>query len=205
MNNPNAIYVGQGCDVSLYNKELVSEIPEDIKSILSPVIGYIGALKSSRLSIEILEHIALSNPKWNVVLVGPEDDMFAKSELHNIKNVHFLGSKKESELPKYLNAFDIALNPQALNELTIGNYPRKIDEYLAMGKPVIATLTETMKAFADFTYLASNKEEYVELIAKALQEDSEELSNSRIAFARTHTWENNVKAIYEAMNNTFNK
>jgi len=198
-NNPNTVYVGQGCDVSLYNKELITEIPEDIKSIPSPVIGYIGALKSSRLSIEILEHIAISNPVWNVVLVGPEDDIFANSKLHDIKNVNFLGSKKESELPKYLSAFDIALNPQALNELTIGNYPRKIDEYLAMGKPVVATLTETMKAFTDYTYLANNKEEYIKLITKALEEDSEELSKSRIIFARTHTWENNVKAIYNAI------
>ena len=198
-NNPNAVYVGQGCDVSLYNKELITEIPEDIKSIPSPVIGYIGALKSSRLSIEVLEHIALSKPEWSVVLVGPEDNIFVKSELHNVKNVHFLGSKKESELPKYLDAFDIALNPQALNELTIGNYPRKIDEYLAMGKPVVATLTETMKAFADYTYLANNKEEYVELITKAFEEDSQELSKSRIAFAHTHTWDNNVKAIYKAI------
>jgi len=203
-NNPNAIYVGQGCDVSLYNKELVTEIPEDIKSIISPVIGYIGALKSARLSIEVLEHIATSKPEWNVVLVGPEDEDFEKSNLHNIKNVHFLGSKNEKELPKYLDAFDVALNPQAINELTIGNYPRKIDEYLAMGKPVVATLTETMKAFADYTYLAKNKEEYIELIEKALKEDSEELSKSRITYARTHTWENNVAAIYKAINNTFN-
>lgn len=201
-NNPNAIYVGQGCDVSLYNKELITEIPEDIKSIVSPVIGYIGALKSSRLSIEVLEHIASSNPEWNVVLVGPEDDAFKKSNLHNIKNVHFLGSKNEKELPMYLSAFDVALNPQALNELTIGNYPRKIDEYLAMGKPVVATLTETMKAFADYTYLAKNKEEYVELINKALKEDSKELSKSRITYARTHTWENNVAAIYIAIYNS---
>lgn len=201
-NNQNSVYVGQGCDVSLYNKELITEIPEDIKSISSPVIGYIGALKSSRLSIGILEHIALSTPKWNVVLVGPEDEAFAKSNLHNIKNVLFLGSKKEKELPKYLDAFDVALNPQALNELTIGNYPRKIDEYLAMGKPIVATLTKTMEVFAEHTYLAKNKEEYIKLIAKALEEDSEELSKSRIKFARTHTWENNVKAIYEAMEKT---
>ncbi len=197
--NPNSVYVGQGCDITLFNKDLITSSPEDIKSIPSPVIGYIGALKSSRLSIEVLEHIALSKPKWNIVLVGPEDEAFKKSNLHNIDNVYFLGSKNEDELPNYLVAFDIALNPQALNELTIGNYPRKIDEYLAMGKPVVATLTETMKAFADFTYLARDKEEYVKLISKALDEDSEKLSKSRISFAHTHTWENNVKAIYDAI------
>ncbi|NQU33057.1 MAG: glycosyltransferase [Bacteroidetes bacterium] len=201
-NNPNAVYVGQGCDVSLYDRELIKDIPEDIANIKSPVIGYIGALKSSRLSIDILEHIALSEPSWNVVLVGPEDEVFEKSNLHNIKNVHFLGSKNEKELPKYLNAFDVALNPQVLNELTIGNYPRKIDEYLAMGKPVVATLTETMKAFKDFTYLAHDKEEYVKLISLALEEDNEQKSMARITYAQTHTWENNVNEIYNAIRNT---
>ncbi len=92
-NNPNSVYVGQGCDISLYDKKLVKEVPEDIKPIPSPIIGYIGALKSSRLSIEVLEHIAVSKPEWNVVLVGPEDEVFKASNLHNINNVHFLGSK----------------------------------------------------------------------------------------------------------------
>ncbi len=201
-NNPNSIYVGQGCDISLYNKGLVEEVPKDISNINSPIIGYIGALKSSRLSIEILEHIALSKPQWNVVLVGPEDEVFKKSNLHSIKNVHFLGSKAEKELPNYLNSFDVALNPQVLNQLTIGNYPRKIDEYLAMGKPVVATLTETMKAFKDFTYLARDKEEYVKLIMLALEEDNTKKSDARITFAQTHTWENNVNSIYEAIANT---
>ncbi|MFK5856523.1 MAG: glycosyltransferase [Bacteroidota bacterium] len=200
--NPNSVYVGQGCDVTLFNKDIITTVPPDIKSINSPIIGYIGALKSSRLSIEVLEHIAMSKPDWSVVLVGPEDDNFMKSNLHNMKNVHFLGSKPEVELPEYLNAFDVAINPQSLNELTIGNYPRKIDEYLAMGKPVVATLTSTMEVFRDYTYLAKNKEEYVDLIKEALAEDSDENSELRIKFANTHTWENNVQAIYEAINNT---
>jgi hypothetical protein len=36
---------------------------------------------------------------------------------------------------------------QLSNNLTIGNYPRKIDEYLAMGKPIVATSTKTMQMF----------------------------------------------------------
>ena len=95
-NNPNSVYVGQGCDTSLFNINLVKKIPDDINGFEFPVIGYIGALKSSRLDIEVLEHIAISKPEWNIVLVGPEDEVFAKSNLHSISNVHFLGSKKES-------------------------------------------------------------------------------------------------------------
>jgi glycosyltransferase involved in cell wall biosynthesis len=201
-NNQNSIYVGQGCDITLFNKDHVKNIPDDMSTIKQPIIGYIGALKSTRLDINVLEYIAVTKPEWSLVLVGPEDDTFTASKLHDIPNVYFLGSKNENQLPTYLNYFDVALNPQALNELTIGNYPRKIDEYLAMGKPVVATKTKTMEVFKDFTYLATSELEYVELILKALNEDNESKIQARIKFAHTHTWENNIKAIYEAIYNT---
>jgi len=193
--NPNSFYVGQGCDVSLFETKLATTIPSDIVNIAKPIIGYIGALLSLRLDIQVLEHIAESRPKWSVVLVGPEDARFKASRLHQLKNVHFLGNKQGNELPSYLNRFDVAINPQVLSPVTIGNYPRKIDEYLAMGKPTVATKTEAMSVFADFTYLAENKEKYIECIEKALQEDNEKVRMQREEFAREHTWENNIREI----------
>ena len=195
--NPHSYYVGQGCDVSAFDAALVKEIPEDIRNIKKPVIGYIGALLKLRLDIDILVKIAKERPQWSVVLVGPEDDAFKASELHNLDNVHFLGNKDGSELPAYLAAFDVAINPQVLSPVTIGNYPRKIDEYLAMGKPTVATKTEAMSVFAEHCYLAENGDEYIEFIEKAMQEDTPEKQAARAAFAREHTWENNVKAIYD--------
>ena len=103
-------------------------------------------------------------------------------------------------LPSYINAFDVCLNPQILNEVTIGNYPRKIDEYLAMGKPVVATATEAMSIFAQHTYLATTKDDYLRLIDTALRDNGPELQLQRVAFASSHTWENSVKAIYRAIN-----
>ncbi len=195
--NPHSYYVGQGCDVSLFDKKLIKEAPADIKDIPGPVIGYIGVLYALRLDIEVLVYIAKSNPEWSLVLVGPEDDEFSSSELHNLKNVYFLGSKKMDELPAYLNSFDVALNPQKLNEVTIGNYPRKIDEYLAMGKPTVATKTRAMEVFAEYVYLARNKEEYVELIDKALKENTPEKEKGREKLARSHTWDANAAEIYK--------
>ncbi|MBK6345573.1 MAG: glycosyltransferase [Bacteroidales bacterium] len=197
--NPNSFYVGQGCDVSLFDTRLVTGIPEDIRNIPKPVIGYIGALLSLRLDIGVLEHIARSRPEWSLVLVGPEDDRFRNSHLHQLQNVYFLGNKTGNELPNYLNEFDVAINPQLLSPVTIGNYPRKIDEYLAMGKPTVATRTEAMSVFADYTYLAENKQEYIELIETALQEKSVDITEGRKEFARKHTWENNVIEISKAV------
>lgn len=199
--NPKSYNIGQGCDVNLFDKKLISKIPDDIAKIDKPIIGYIGVLYSLRLDIEILVHLAKNKPEYQLVLVGPEDEDFLKSELHQLSNVHFLGNKTMEELPSYLNQFDVCLNPQTLNEVTIGNYPRKIDEYLAMGKPVVATKTITMEMFADYTYLATTKEDYVQLVEKALQENTVEKENEREKFARNHTWTNNVEEIYKLITN----
>jgi glycosyltransferase involved in cell wall biosynthesis len=197
--NPNSFYVGQGCDVSLFNKNLIHEVPADIAAIKRPIIGYIGALFSLRLDIEVLEYLAIQRPEWSIVLVGPEDEAFTKSNLHRLSNVHFLGSKKMEELPAYLFPFDVALNPQKMNEVTIGNYPRKIDEYLAMGKPTVATHTKAMEVFKEYTYLAETKEDYLRLVEKALVENSSEKEKAREEYANSHTWENNVLEIYKCM------
>lgn len=197
--NENSFYVGQGCDLTIFDENLINEIPEDIKNIKKPIIGYIGALVALRLDIEIIEYLAKQKPEWSIVLVGPEDEAFKKSKLHEYENVHFLGGKNPNELPSYLYAFDVAINPQIVNEVTIGNYPRKIDEYLAMGKPTVATKTEAMSVFADYTYLAENKEEYLQMIEIALKDNSSEKKQKMIEFARSHSWENSVNEIYKAI------
>ncbi|HSW68466.1 MAG TPA: glycosyltransferase [Bacteroidales bacterium] len=196
--NPRSYYVGQGCDLTLFNKELINEIPSEITSIPRPIIGYIGVLKTLRLDIGIITHVASVRPDWSIVLIGPEDDNFRRSELHSMKNVYFLGSKEMNALPAFLKYFDVAINPQVLNEVTIGNYPRKIDEYLALGKPVVATKTKAMEIFGQHTYLAETKADYIELIERALMENSPAKEKAREQFARSHTWENNVSEIYAA-------
>ena len=197
--NPNSHYVGQGCELDIFMNVKDKRKPGDILAIPSPIIGYVGALQSLRLDLQVIEHIAESNPDWSVILVGPEDHQFKKSKLHQIKNVYFIGSKDPVELPSYINAFDVCINPQIISLVTIGNYPRKIDEYLAVGKPVVATKTEAMSIFSEHTYLASSKEEYVILIQKALDEDNDALRIARKEFASSHSWENSVGGIYKAI------
>ncbi|WP_299361835.1 glycosyltransferase [Winogradskyella sp.] len=201
--NRNSVMVGQGCDVSMFNDSDNSiAIPKEFNAIHGPVIGYVGSLTTLRLDIELLEFIASQRPDWNIVLVGPEDIAFRQSSLHQLQNVHFFGNKPADQLASYIKGFDVAINPQVVNEITIGNYPRKIDEYLAMGKPVVATETKAMQMFKDFVYLGQTKGDYVRLIDKALTEHSITKAKAQIDFANTHTWKNSVKAIYTAMEST---
>ncbi|MEA3317937.1 MAG: glycosyltransferase [Bacteroidota bacterium] len=196
--NKHSYMVGQGCDVSLFNDDIHNyAIPNDISNIGKPIIAYVGFLTSIRLDIKLLINIAKRKPDWNIVLVGPEDDDFKNSDLHNIKNVIFLGSKPPETLPAYIKAFDVCINPQVINDLTIGNYPRKIDEYLAMGKPVVATKTEAMDYFKEYAFLANNTDEYIDFINEGINNNSQDMQKNRKKFANNHTWENNVKEIYK--------
>jgi glycosyltransferase involved in cell wall biosynthesis len=197
--NPHAYYVGQGCDLDIFTNGSNAHEPSELKNIFKPRIGYVGALQSLRLDLKLLEYIATTKPEWTIILVGPEDSVFAESKLHQYSNVVFTGPKPVSELPAYINSFDVCLNPQILNEVTIGNYPRKIDEYLAVGKPTVATKTDAMSVFAKYVYLADTKEDYVRLISDALEENTPQREQQRRTFAGTHTWENSVSEILKAI------
>ncbi len=194
--NPVVADIGQGCEV----EEFMTPAPEpcDMISIPHPRIGYCGSITSTRLDIALLEFIARQQPGWHIVLVGPEDDKFRDSALHSLSNVHFTGSKKPEELPAYVHSFDVCINPQVLNQMTIGNYPRKVDEYLAAGKPVVATRTEAMEAFVPLCILCSNGEEYINGIRKALETSGDEIEiRARKKLAGSHTWEASVNKLYQ--------
>jgi len=196
--NPNSTFIGQGVDIDLFSdKDGSLKIPSDIDGIPHPRIGYTGVLTTIRLDIGLLTYIAERQPGWNIVLIGPEDDDFKNSRLHSLPNVHFLGGKAPKELPGYVKGFDVAINPQLINDITDVNYPLKIDEYLAIGVPIVATGTSFMKAyFSNETYLAVTKDEYVQQIGKALTEDSPGKHEERKKVARTHSWENFVGKIF---------
>lgn len=194
--NPVSLDIGQGCELDMYDAEKFYPLPEDIPTIPHPRIGYIGFLTGERLDIALLEELALAKKEWSFVLIGPEDARFQQSNLHTIQNVYFLGSRKPNELPGYLQQLDVCLNPQLINPLTVGNYPRKIDEYLAMGKPTVATDTPAMHMFLPHVNLAVGTSGYITAIQNAMKERSKEAVTAAIEFAKGHTWEACVEKIY---------
>jgi teichuronic acid biosynthesis glycosyltransferase TuaH len=201
--NPETYNILQGCDFERFFPSTPFTMPEEMAHIKGPIIGYMGALIVSRLDIKILEHIATERPNWSIVLVGPEDSTFKKSRLHHMPNVHFLGNTTEVRVPQFIQFFDVCLNPQLVNGMTIGNYPRKLDEYLVLEKPVVVTETLAMKLFDGYIYQCKTKEDYVTNIEKALAEDPDsEMRKARKEFALTHTWETSLgkmTAHYQAL------
>ncbi|KQM78515.1 glycosyl transferase family 1 [Pedobacter sp. Leaf216] len=198
--NPNSYNVGQGCDFTAFDEFVPGREEKKLAHIAYPRIGYVGVLTAARLDISLIANIANAKPDWNIVLVGPEDTSFQQSTLHQLPNVHFLGARPVTELPGFIDEFDICINPQLVNALTIGNYPRKIDEYLAFGKPTIATKTDAMEPFRDHVLLANDAKGYCDGIEKLLNEKDPVLIDERKAFARSHTWKNSVGMMYGYIN-----
>ncbi len=195
--NKKSFDIGQGVDLSAYNTELNFATPAEFESIPNPRIGYIGDINSLRLDPDLLYNLAKSKPGYSFVMIGGEDKVFAAHSLHSLKNVYFLGSIPKAMVPTYMSCLQICLNPQAINEITIGNYPRKVDEYLAMGKPVIATRTATMEIFREHVYLCNNVEDYQMAVEDALNNDTVEKTRQRILFAQSHSWKNNVSRLFD--------
>lgn len=188
--NPNSHYIGQGCETEEFANCSTGE--SRLENLGGPIVGYVGFLTSSRLNLSLLERLCSERPDLKFALVGPEDADFMASKLHQLPNVYFYGKQDPDSLPEWIYGFDVCMNPQIVNDLTIGNYPRKIDEYLAAGKPTIATQTPTMEIFKDYVYLGEVWEDYSINIDRSLLENSDQVILDRKAFARNHSWKNSV-------------
>lgn len=198
--NSHTYNIGQGVYLEDYQANGIYPVPSEMQKIPHPIIGYIGWITGRRLDANLLFDVANQRPKYSFVLIGSEDNYFQEHPIHTLKNVHFLGQKKQKETIAYLANFDICINPQLFNEVTAGNYPRKIDEYLAMGKPVIATYTPAMELFKDYVSMCSNSAEYIKVIDQIIHNNNNEKREERILFAHTHNWSNSVNKLYDVIN-----
>lgn len=81
-------------------------------------------------------------------------------------------------------------------------YPMKLHEYLACGKPVVATLLENLKEFESVLSFAGGIEEWIAKINQALTEiNSKTHYERRVAVARNNSWEMRIETIHSIIRN----
>jgi teichuronic acid biosynthesis glycosyltransferase TuaH len=190
--------IGQGCNHKILSEKLNHILPKELVGVQSPVVGYVGNLVTLRLDLILLEKIVPLRTDICWVFVGPLDKGFSKSKLSHYSNVIFTGPKLESELSSYIQRFDVCINPQLLNEMTVGNYPRKLDEYMAFGKPVVARQTSFTQELGDMIYQYTDLDQFNEMIDVAISEDSlSGVRERRINLSKEHTWQNSANKLIE--------
>lgn len=177
-----------------------TKIPEDIKQIPKPIVGFIGAIDDYKLDIELLSYLARRRADWSIVLIGPggvggkEIDV---SVLKSYKNIYFLEKRKYEILPNYIKGFDICIIPYKSNEYTESCFPLKFFEYLATGKPVVVSGLPELERFTPLIKVAKDKEEFSSSVQEVLKTDSEKDKQRRIEIAKKNTWDEKIKTITE--------
>lgn len=176
--------VKNGVDLELFKAKGLR--PTDLPK--QPIIGYVGSV-DDRLDYDLLKAIAITYPDWALVFVGRIVDEAAAEKIATLPNVHLLGARPAAQLGNYLDAFHLGLIPFVKNDLTAGIYPLKINEYLALGLPVVSTDFADLSDFAAHTAIAKNTSDFIRLLGKKLKKEStmEEIA-ARKSFAAQNSW-----------------
>jgi len=168
--NPHTVLVRHGVDFQHFVKacDPATVIPEDIAKLPRPIIGFFG-LMADWVDQEAIIATAKAHPEGSVVVIGkvaPDCDV---SGMKAVPNIHLLGRKPYASLPGYCRAFDVALMPFKVNELTLNANPLKVREYLAAGLPVVSTdIPEVRKV--GLCKLATSTEDFVRKVDECLAE-----------------------------------
>lgn len=175
-------------------------VPEDIKYIKKPILGYLGTI-NERVDMDLLEFISKELPYTSLVLIG--DIHYRRIDISRFKrcnsendNIYFLGGKSYEELGNYTRFFDVCILPYK-PALSTFIFPTKIFDYLATGAPIVSTNVMDIERFKDYLYIANAKEEFINCIKLALNERSHELSKMRLEIAQENSWGKRVTQIME--------
>jgi glycosyltransferase involved in cell wall biosynthesis len=196
--NPHTILVSNGVDFEAFASPMAE--PKDMASIPHPRIGYVGVIKK-QLDLDLLLRLARRHTEWSFVMVGPRGPLDADAAIFDAliscPNVWFLGRKTIDQLPAYAQHMDVCTMCYKLDDYTKYIYPLKMHEYLAGGRPVVATPIRSVEAFSQVIRLARTEDEWSQALAVCLTdaERSPQRAEERRRLARQHDWGTLVERI----------
>ncbi|HQX56374.1 MAG TPA: glycosyltransferase [Pyrinomonadaceae bacterium] len=170
--NENTHIIRHGTDWKHFRTALDPDLamPEDIRGLPRPIIGFHGLL-ADWVDFDLIKKTAEYFHNGSIVLVGKTSvDAEQKIKvLNGVPNIHLLGRKPYEQLPAYCKAFDVALNPFMINELTLAANPLKVREYLAAGLPVVSTDIPEVRILED-CLVATGHDDFIAKIENALSD-----------------------------------
>lgn len=203
--NANTFYLPNVADAEHFShaRDDNLAVADELKDIPHPIAGFVGNITAYKLDFDLLASVARALPDWSFVLIGPVgrgDPSTDISKLRELPNLHLLGERPYAELPRYIKGFDACLIPFNVNESTRGSLPMKFFEYLAAGKPVVATDLPTLAEFREYFYPARNASEFAAALAASRSEDVS-CGVKRVQIAQEYSWDARMIEIKEIVSN----
>jgi uncharacterized SAM-binding protein YcdF (DUF218 family)/glycosyltransferase involved in cell wall biosynthesis len=183
-------------------------LPEDIKSLDTKIIGYVGAI-SEVFDKDLVVNLANHLPDSTIVLVGP---LFTDiSVFSECKNILLVGQVEHSNVASYMQAFDVALIPYIVSDSTDSVYPCKLNEYLAMGLPVVTSNLEEIRLFLnefkDSVFIGKSHNDFILGVERIINNNSKsnEECQRRVNIAKENVWESRFAIINKALEDSLLK
>jgi uncharacterized SAM-binding protein YcdF (DUF218 family) len=168
------------------------EVAPELSGLKRPIVGYVGGLHR-HVDLELLEQVA-RGVGGTLVLVGPRQ--VDAGRLERLPNVVFAGPQPHERVPSFVKGFDVGIVPYAQTDYTRTVYPTKMNEYLAMGIPVVTTDLPEVRKFVevhgDVVDVAPTSEAFVKAVRKSGEAHSCDAARRRIAIAREHGWSSRI-------------
>lgn len=171
--------------------EHFSVLPEREHPLLAkipkPRVGYYG-LFDERSDQNLLAAISTQLPSVSFVITGKvETDI---RSLDKLPNVHFVGSVPYKELPSVVVGWEACILPYKRNKLTDNISPLKLKEYIATGKPIVATSLPEVKDISFLLNVSDSSEEWLRYLRKILLgNDSSEEDEIRKSYLTKESWQ----------------
>ena len=167
-----------------------------------PVAGYLGAI-AEWFDMDLVASAARRFPDWEFVLVG-STDYGDVSKVRKLENVKLVGEVPYTEAASWVHSFDVALIPFRLTELTLCTNPVKVYEYLAAGKPVVATALPEVKLMDDVVHVAADHARFMDLLGVAMDESGDQArAQERTQWALGHDWSDRVDRLQDSIGEAF--
>jgi UDP-galactopyranose mutase len=194
--NPATHYLPGGVEPALFDPAREYALPPALAQVPPPRAGFLGTL-DDRIDTALLAAAAQALPEVSFVLVGPrKGHLIDLKALEARPNIHFAPACPHDQAPATMVAFDVCLIPYRVNRYTQGLSPLKLYEYLAMGKPVVATDLPYLRREADKIALVQGADEFVAAVSAALAAPGDEATRAqRRAAATAFSWDAQVEKI----------
>jgi glycosyltransferase involved in cell wall biosynthesis len=163
----------------------------EVSDLPRPVLGFAGNFLTSKVNFDLLEDVARALPQWTLLLIGPAGPETASplEQLAQYSNVRWLGQKPYTKLPRYVAAFDVGLIPYVSNAYTRSCFPLKLYEYLAAGKPVVASGLPELAGMEPDVVLVDGATTFIEAVQKAADLNGAAERLRRKQLAARNSWE----------------
>lgn len=203
--NRRTFYLPDGVDFKCFSRATQDSlpIPDEVRHIPKPVIGYIGNI-SGKVDLDLVYFLARHKLDWSFLFIGPkqlnEKDNHLFDQLCSLTNFCYIGFKPPELLPNYMRILDVGIMPYRLKSHMPWGFPLKMYEYMAAGLPSVSADLEAVKQHqgSGLVCIAHKEEEWVELIEQSLR-DSEDTSliGKRQNIAAKNTWDTRVQELLE--------